>query len=315
MKACNTIRNLFLISLSAGILVSGCGTMKSLYKASSSALSAVPKKILPGHDPIFKKKVLLLPFLDQAGVGEESIKEITTKMVRRLREDPYLIVHESKTPISVTGELKSPQFGIVIDPQLAQRAEEMGMHVLITGILSPYELFTKKTGIWPFKKVKKEIEISLIVNVLDITNGTLYLSNIEQRKIKIAVEADEEELMEEWKFDIRLVSKDLDEILDEQAEAIRETLRQSPWTGRLVSVDGTRIMINAGKEVGIKDGILFEVFGEGESIRSSSGQTYYYLGPKMGEIKTTEAMEGYAAATVLSGDALKPGMVIRFKED
>ena len=79
----------------------------------------------------------------------------------------------------------------------------------------------------------------------------------------------------------------LAEMVENQASAITEVLKEEPWSGKILSVDGKLLVINAGRDVGLITGSLFEVFGKGESIQSVNGRSYYLLGPKMGEIKTT----------------------------
>jgi hypothetical protein len=58
---------------------------------------------------------------------------------------------------------------------------------------------------------------------------------------------------------------------------------------------GKTIMINGGKDVGIRAGSVFEVFGEGESIPTAGGRTIYLFGPKLGDIKADEVTENYAS--------------------
>ena len=84
--------------------------------------------------------------------------------------------------------------------------------------------------------------------------------------------------------------------------------------GRILAVNGTEAIINAGADVGITEGMVFEVFGNGESVKSFSGRTYYVRGAKAGEIKVVDVSKDRAQVVLLEGsDLMMEGQVIREK--
>jgi len=292
---------------------SGCSTARSWYEAGAESVKSISSRVMPGDRHGLKKKVFVFPLVDQAGIGEEKAREVTNTLIALLRRDGNLIVQMSEVPIPNTSGIRSPQLGIVIDPELAQMSEEKGMDVLITCILSPFETTSKKTGIWPWRKIRRDTEVSVYVNVLDTINSTLFLTNLESGKIRTSMDVSEKQ-GDKKGLDEKQLDGVLARIMSSQADAIRRVLNDYPWTGRLISVDNHNIRIDAGKDVGIKEGSVFEVFGAGESIRSASGQPLYLLGPKVGEIKTEEVTERYSSAIPLSDSQFEPGQVIRLKD-
>jgi len=298
----------------------GCSTTKAIYETVSGkakVFKKVYRKVMPAKAGL-KKRVLVLPFLDQAGMGEAKVAQITTMLVDLLKADGHLLLHKATEPMPSTVKIRSPKFGIVIDPDLAKRAEEMGMNALITVVVSPFEAHSKKTGIWPFRRTKREFEVSMVMNALDITNGTLFLTNLESRKVKSQEqEVDDFLVIEEEgeaEIDEGALDKALSKILELQASAIIDALQDQPWSGRILSADGKTIIISAGEDVGLSAERVFEVFGRGDSIRSASGRSLYLLGPKLGEIKTVKVMESYSSAVPLTGEQFRPGQVIKLKD-
>jgi hypothetical protein len=259
------------------------------------------------------KKVLVLPVVDQAGVGKAKATAITTTFTQLLNEDDQIKVYKANKPMSATIKTRSPEFGIVIDPNIARRAEEMGMNVLITMVLNPFEISLKKSGIWPFRKLRPKAEVSVLVNAVDIINGTLFLTHLETEEIKIPEEISDWEA-EKKKIDDYVLEEVLPDLLEEQASAVSSGLEDHPWWGRVISVDTNTVMINGGNEIGLTEGRTFEVFAIGESIRSVSGKSIYLLGPKVGEIKTTQVMKSSSSAVPLNGGDFKPGQVIKIKD-
>jgi hypothetical protein len=319
-----TIRSLALLALAAALLaLSGCGTTKNLVR-----------KVTPGGNATdLKKRVLILPILDQQGLAEGTVEEMTDRLAAMLERDQNLVVYRGEDPLPRTVTVRSPKFGIVIDPDLAQKAEEMGMNVLVTCVLNRYELIDHGAGlwpvnqipVWPFTKKDLQVEVSLVVNALDITNGTLFLTHIEERRLSIPEPEEDEEALfiqeAETRTETEIIQAVPDraygeafaDILEEQAEVISESLEDKVWAGRVLSAAPERIMINAGRDVGLSEGSVFEVYGRGESIRSANGRSLYLLGPKVGEIRTVKVMDRYSSAVPVSGERFRAGQVIREK--
>jgi len=303
MKRYIVMRLFFVTLLLYMAHLTGCGISTSVSKIG---------KAMPGERPGLKKKVLVLSVIDQAGIGEEKSEQITASLVELLKKDRRLLVHRSTTPIPPPSKIRSPRYGMTIDPELVQKSETMGMHAVITGILTPFDFDSKKTGIWPFRRLRRIFEISMIVNVLDVTTKTLLFAELKSAKIKTKRDVSEGQ-EEKSAIDKKIVDRALSHILEDQASAIKKVLKNRPWTGRLISADGKKIMINGGKDVGITAGSVFEVFGEGESITTASGRTIYLLGPKLGDIKADEVTENYASVAPVADERFKAGLMIRQK--
>lgn len=295
----------------------GCSTVTSVYRYLSEPSTGMPVSVKPDKSGL-KKRVLLLPCLNQASLSPKRFEEVETQLISLLEKDQQLLLQKSDEPIATTVKMRSPKFGVVTDTDVAKRAEEMGTHVLVTVVLNPYELRLKRTGVWPFRKLKREVEISMVVNALDVINGTLLLTNLESEKLEYGVDEDLEEEMEGKKpempeIDDKTFSRVWSRIVQRQASSLTTALRKQPWTGRILSSNGTSIVVNAGSSVGLSSGKVFEVFSRGEAIRSAAGASVYLLGPKIGEIRTVEVMEHSASAEPLNEARYLPGQVIRVK--
>jgi hypothetical protein len=306
---CTVKLALLLLLCFALFAASGCATTKKLYG-----------KISPDTSGL-KKRVLVLPFWDQAGLGEEKLEQLTAQFLSLLNKDGAFVVERGKRSPATSDRVRTPEFGIVTDPEQARIADQMGMNVMITAVFSPLETQRIKTGIWPFRKIKDETEIAMYVNAFDVINGTLLLTRLEN--VKIRTEADifdeeEEETAEAQKIkpDIEeeTLAKSLSEIVNRQASEVSSALRERPWLGRILSSDASGTFINAGNDVGLVPGTVFEVLGTGGTVSSASGRPLAVLGSKVGEIKVTEVMKDRALTSVQEGSSFKAGQVIRFKK-
>ena len=155
---------ILIFALTQGI---GCGTAKSVYRKAK-----LDKKGLT-------KKVLVLPVMDHAGLGEEKAAQIKTEFVDLLNEEGQFMVRKTTNPVPFAQKMRSHEFGIVVDPHLIKHAEEKGINVVIVLALNPFELTSRKSGIWPFRELRQEAEVSLLVDAVDPINGTLFLTSLE----------------------------------------------------------------------------------------------------------------------------------------
>lgn len=282
------------------IQMMGCGTTKSVYKKAWSKKGDL------------KKRVLVLPILDQAGVGDEKIIQLTATLVELLQKDATLLVQPGTMPSPSRQRVRSPEFGVVIDPALIAIADQMDVNVLLAGVLNPYEMRVKRSGWWPFRWIKREQEVSLLLNAYDTIDGTIIISHLEARKIKVPKDNPEGE-GEKTRIDEERLQEELSDMLKDHASTMIEELGDHPWRGKIISVEVDNIVVNAGEDMGLTNGSVFEVFGEGEGVRSLTGRHLYLSGPKVGEIKTVQVMASRASAVPVTGGPFKPGQVIKLK--
>ncbi|HJX34548.1 MAG TPA: hypothetical protein VJ373_05160 [Desulfatiglandales bacterium] len=290
----------------------GCGTVKSAYRASAGAAKSVTELVIPEKGDSLRKRILVASVINRAGIKEEEARRITGNFVELLSGDEDLMVNLLYDIDTSDSGHSSPQYSIIIDPKLVKKAEVMGMDMLITATLDPFDVRTKKSGIWPFRKMKKLIDISMSMNLLDITYGTLILADTKTKMIKIDyVPAEGQD--NRWDADIEILDEELFSILDDYAFEISDRLDSQRWTGKIVLLEDETETISGGKNIGVTEGNIFEVFDKGEPIRSLDGRDYFYLGPKMAEIRADEVMQEYSLVVPLNNEKLRDGQLVRLK--
>ena len=139
-------------------------------------------KIKPSSQAL-KKRVAVIPIDDQTGRQTDLTKEATAQFVSMLSKSHYIRIVEPSEPFPIPKDRRAPEFGIITPPNLVAKARNMRINVLITCLLTPVESSTGKKGIWPFRRLSRIYEISMIVNVMDVTTGYLYLTRLESEKV------------------------------------------------------------------------------------------------------------------------------------
>ncbi len=293
----------FLLALSFG-----CSATKSAVE--TVLPRSMAKKILPGGNYL-KKRVMVFPFVDQGGLGPERARELSEAFYGLMEKSPSLILYKSPDGTYSSLSMSSPQFGVVTSSVLVDLAEQMGMNALLIGVLNPIEVSINKTGLWPFDSWKKIYTVSVAVNIIDIATKTLLLTQLDLQEFYMPLDEAEDE--DEQEYIKRVTSEAFPEIVENLAEAVEDRLMKNPFTGKILAIDEGTIMFNAGSEVGLKQGQVFDVFSLGKAIPSATGRDVHLFGDKIGEIKTATVMEKHSLAEPLSGGPFAAGQIVRFK--
>jgi len=271
-----------------------------------------PRILSNDNRSVLRKKVLIAPVINMAGIKDEKVDQIADTWLKLLKEDTSLLVTPLTGFESPQITSKSSGLGVYTDPVIIKKAEEMGMNTLVSLVLEPIIYTAEKGLIWPFNEVKAEYGISILVNAVDLTSGTVVYSFKESNTIKMG------EVPEGQETPVPLDTMTLDEVLyalqKKQASALSGVLSSQPWKGK-IALDQGRIKINGGTDIGITPGSVFEVFNKGEGAKSLSGTSYYAGGAKAGEIKVTEVTGDHSFATPIGEKDFEDGLTIALKHE
>jgi len=288
------------IALLPILLLAGCGTTASFEPG------ALPDNDWP------KKRVMVMPAVDLTGIpSDESMDTIGEELTKLLGKTGFFDVYY----YDKTEEFPLLKPGDPVDQQLMREAAEMGANVIIFETINPVET-NSVSGIWLLRRKARRLTVSINIDIVDVNRGTILLCKEIAKRITIPDEEAEEETDESIDMETkkRAFRECLPDILERAAAEAGLSLNREVWTGRLVSTDEKRIVVNAGRDAGLRPGIVFEVFGEGERINSFKGQTYQLPGPKVGEIKIVSVELRRCLAEPVTEDGFKAGQIVRVRD-
>jgi hypothetical protein len=284
------------------LFTSGCGFTNSIIN-----------KVIPS-EPAPRKRVMVIAFMDNADLEPDKRTTLAARFIEKLQNSSRLMLDPDPVEMSWPAASKSPELGIVIPEEQIKEAAREGMHALISGVLNPIETYTQKSGFWPpwpFRRLHRFYEVSLVINVLDIPTRTLLYSRLEAEKASFPLE--ESGGLQGKQRPAAMLQAQLREVLKRQIEAVRETLEQHPWTGRIAAVEDESIRIEAGKNIGLSTGQRFQVLAEGERIQAQSGQQVYLAGKQIGTIELFSVSEKRSLGRVVEGGPCAAGQIVRYK--
>lgn len=277
----------------------GCSTTKSIVKKFKS------------EDPYLKKKIMVFPPVDLSGLPAGKAAQTTADLVEVLKQSPQLSIYTPPKGWALPQEIKKPRFGVAYyNPEIAEMAKSKNMNALLAAFLPPIEQSKGRAGIWPFRYDTEIYKLSIVINVMDVTNGCLYLTDFSSKEVVFST--DEVESLTKDAILNQVVDEGMPEILEHQAFAVIKELSSEPWTGRILDIRNGSLMINAGKDAGVLQGHLFTVYGQGESLSCNTGRTVHLLGEKIGKIKAASVMEEHTLAVPEKEGNFSKGQTILF---
>ncbi len=294
------------------IVMTGCSTARDVYDMSSDAARQLSEKVMPAQKPLLKKRVLIGPVIDMAGIDDKTALIIRDEYLNLLGDDEYIRVMVSKQLVTKDMEYTSSQYGIILDREHLSRAEETGANVFVSTVFHPLEVDVRKTGIWPFSKYRKVVDIHMTLNAYDINRNTLVATSSDSVKFKVP-EIVSPDASKEWQPDWPMIGKEITSMVKSFAGSVSNRLITYPWQGRLTITPDNRITIDGGRDIGASQGQIFEVFAKGESLQSFTGKEYVTLGQKVGEIRLTNVADVYSEGFPVSNAGFADGQIVRIK--
>ena len=292
------LSTIFLLLL---VFLVGCATGPSMF---SGALS---------HNDWPKKRVMVMPVINLTGLASDELVDAVSEEVSTiLQESGFFIVYQhNKTTQSYPFQVGKP-----VDLELLRLSRERGINALVFETVNPIEVDVVRKGIWPFRRRAQRFTVSVNIDIVDVNTGTIILGEDIAKEVTFSGEEirTETEKTPYAEKKTRALKECLPEIIKKAAKATTRSLNQQVWTGRIVSLDQQKIIINAGRDVGLRPGVVLEVFCTGECITSCTGQTYELPGVKVGEIKIVVSKTRHSFAEPVKGTNCQPGQIVRVKD-
>lgn len=276
----------------------GCGTTRALVGM-----------VTPGSKDLYKR-VLVFPLANDAGLREDMAGQIGRDFVELLRKSARIRLVEAGETSADPQKFKSDvREGVMLSPAAVEAAQRMGINAVVFGIIQPFEVSTRKSGIWPFRKSKAEYEISLVVSVIDVADTTLLLTHYEKGSERY--DFDDVYGGDDGELRLEIAEKHMPKLVKAQARAVGKAIESEPWKGRILATEDGALKINAGSDVGLQPGHRFEVFASGETIVAKGGRKLAILGKKVGEIRATTVGDRESMAEPVKAGQFEAGQIIR----
>lgn len=231
-------------------------------------VSPVPMVTFTYPSPRMKRRLIVLPVVDQTNYRAEHLGELATKrLVSRLENTGTIIVVDPNT-VSLKGDLTAPHNMKVLN-------ELYGVQAILRGTLS--DIFTSTSKIEGKDVGETSFAISkLSVDIYNTDTGTLMRQLSGRNPVFLSREKGD---LSSEKAKIKAIDLSIEII----AEDMLKTILSLDWHARIASIENGRVYINAGRLSGLEKGSILEAYAPGQQILDS--RTKSPLGTAKGTYK------------------------------
>jgi len=265
----------------------------------------------------FKKRVGVANFENRTLVeGQRFELLLQTNLSRTVQKDCPEIILETPGDAKYQNILGTPpkmETGRIDNFALSMAGRELGFNAIVTGALLDISGIKETHGILWFKSSRNFLQIQIAVAVYDTETGAKILDEVLIQQ----TEVDESEFQLIQLKNIPRMSLINDEIVDiaaEMGEKVCDAVEDLPWSGYISSVNGEKIVISSGSNIGVRQGNIFEVRTIGKIIKGVNGHQFVMTGKKSGKIQIVSVYPDQSEAVLLSGSEIRVGSPVRPSE-
>ena len=314
-------KNIYLLGsllLIAAILVfNGCAATTTGAVRDDSSLTGVSEGLAPSGDYTGPKlRVGVVNFQNktpskQIGLGEAAADILGTILQKTGR---FIIIPQQDVA-SILDQQAMGASGAVDPATAAKMGKILGLNAMVTGAITAYSEAEEGSDYLVYKKKKQIARVTVDYRIVDTTTGIQIVADsgqgVYEKKTGGALG-----LGSKASYDSDLRDGALRDALTKAMVNMLPQFESQEWSGRIASIKGRTVYLNAGKKTGLKVGDLLMVQELGEEILDP--QTNVSLGRAPGAVKGTVMVTGYfgkdgSVATIKSGTGFNNNDLVKYK--
>ncbi len=282
-----------------------------------SSLTGVSDQLAPSEDYTGPKlRVGVVNFQNKTpskyiGIGEAAADILGTILQKTGR---FIIIPQQDVA-SILGQQAMGASGAVNPATAAKMGKILGLNAMVTGAITAYSEAEEGSDYLVYKKKKQIARVTVDYRIVDTTTGIQIVADsgqgVYEKKTGGALG-----LGSKSSYDADLRDGALRDALTKAMVNMLPQFESQDWSGRVASIKGRTVYLNAGKKTGLKVGDLLMVQELGEEIIDP--QTNVSLGRAPGSVKGELMVTGFfgrdgSVATIKSGAGFKTNDLVKYK--
>jgi len=306
-----------LLVMAAILIFNGCAAKTTGAVRDDSSLTGVSEGLAPTGDYTGPKlRVGVVNFQNktpskQIGLGEAAADILGTILQKT---DRFIIIPQQDVA-SILDQQAMGASGAIDPATAAKMGKVLGLNAMVTGAITAYSEAEEGADYLVYKKKKQIARVTVDYRIVDTTTGIQIVADsgqgVYEKKTGGALG-----LGSKASYDADLRDGALRDALTKAMVNMLPQFESQEWSGRIASIKGRTVYLNAGKKTGLKVGDLLMVQELGEEILDP--QTKVSLGRAPGSIKGELMVTGYfgndgSVATIKSGAGFKNNDLVKYK--
>ncbi len=317
MKAKNIYLLGSLLLMAAILVFNGCAAKTSGAVRDDSSLTGVSDQLAPTGDYTGPKlRVGVVNFQNKTpskriGIGEAAADILGTILQKTKR---FIIIPQQDIA-SILDQQALGASGAIDPATAAKMGKILGLNAMVTGAITAYSEAEEGSDYLVYKKKKQIARVTVDYRIVDTTTGIQIAADSGQGVYEKAT-GGALGLGSKASYDSDLRDGALRDALTKAMVNMLQQFERQEWSGRIASIKGRTVYLNAGQKTGLKVGDLLMVQELGEEIIDP--QTNVSLGRAPGSMKGELMITGFfgndgSVATIKSGTGFKQNDLVKYK--
>ncbi|HEA68434.1 MAG TPA: hypothetical protein ENI07_16670 [Desulfobacterales bacterium] len=261
-----------------------------------------------------KKRVGVASFENKTlAEGQRFELFLQTNLSRTIQKDCPEIILETPGDAKYQNILRTPPkmgTGRIDNFALSMAGRELGFNAIVAGALLDISGIKEKHGILWFKSSRNFLQIQIAVEVYDTETGAKILDEVLIHQTEVD-ESDFQLIQSKNIHRMYLINDEIVDIATEMGEKVCDAVADLAWSGYISSINGGKIVISSGSNIGVRLGNIFEVRAFGKIIKGVNGHQFVMTGKKSGKIQIVSVYPDRSEAVLLSGNEIRVGSPVR----
>lgn len=317
LKTKNVILLGALLMMAAVLVFNGCAPTTSGAVRDDSSLTGVKDELAPSGEYTGPKlRVGVVNFQNKTpskriGIGEAAADILGTILQKTER---FIIIPQQ----DVSSILEQQAMGAsgAIDPATAAKMGKiLGLNAMVTGAITAYSEAEEGSDYLVYKKKKQIARVTVDYRIVDTTTGIQLVADsgqgVYEKETGGALG-----LGAKASYDADLRDGALRDALTKAMVNMLPQFERQEWSGRIASIKGRTVYLNAGQKTGLKVGDILVVQELGEEIIDP--QTQVSLGRAPGPVKGEVMITGFfgndgSVGTIRTGTGFNQNDLVKYK--
>ncbi len=291
------------------LLFAGCSTFKSVQGGTKRLVGRFGSTT---HQ--YQKVVALTPFsaspkwapLLTTGLFITPLSET----MRDECSDMHLLM-PGQEPLSLRlAEAVNTSEGIADNFTLALTGQTLGINVIIFSRLADILLADRKEGVLWFKDEHPKAKVQIDVMAFHCGTGAKVMDESIFFPLEVNESQGKQVASGQWPEGISIEDV-MAEIATMSGEMICEALQDEPWEGYISAVSGDKVSLPFGQMSQLETGHELDVYAVEKVMEGANQFRYFVPGLSTGKIKITSVSGNTSEGTIVEGDAIRPGSIVR----
>ncbi|MEJ2153879.1 MAG: hypothetical protein P8X96_00935 [Desulfobacteraceae bacterium] len=192
---------------------------------------------------------------------------------------------------------------------LTRGARQVGYQGVLVVAVRDIRVDTIRTGFFWFRKKRYIVQFTVTADLYDPYLRAKVVSGVMESSTKISID-DYEGFQNGTISAIEKLDEGMVDAAEELGEQVGEALSDLMWKAAVTKVDGDRVVLAVGSDVGLKEGERFVVFQGGRLLDGKQGQQFVAPGYQVGTLQVSDVTDRTAEAKATPAGKVKNGDIV-----